>query len=240
MRAMILAAGRGERMRPLTDHTPKPLLEVKGKALIEYHLEQLNQLGITDVVINHAWLGEQFPQKLGNGSKYGVNIHYSAESDGALETAGGIIKALPLLIDQSLVEEESTANAAQEPFLVINGDVFLSGQFTQLPKLAEDKLAHLWLVENPEHNPEGDFYLHDGLVINDFADNATRFTFSGIALYRPAFFSALASETAQKLALGPSLRALAAQHRISGELLNIGWTDVGTPERLALLNQTAE
>ena len=101
MKAMILAAGRGERMRPLTDHTPKPLLEVKGKALIEYHLEQLNQLGITDVVINHAWLGEQFPQKLGNGSKYGVNIHYSAESDGALETAGGIIKALPLLIDQS-------------------------------------------------------------------------------------------------------------------------------------------
>lgn len=251
MKAMILAAGRGERMRPLTDDTPKPLLQVQGKALIEYHLELLSQLGITDVVINHAWLGEQFPQKLGDGSAYGVNIHYSAESNGALETAGGIIKALPFLLSKKLFE-----NKVQEPFLVINGDVFLAKPLMHLPELANDKLAHLWLVENPAHNTQGDFYLSNGrvsnalptkeLASNEGSEKAQRLTFSGIAMYRPEFFMAIANELQksqqqpqQKLALGPALRSFADQNLISGELLNVGWTDVGTPDRLAQLNQQA-
>ena len=227
MKAMILAAGRGERMRPLTDHTPKPLLEVNGKSLIEYHLHMLRRLGITDVVINHAWLGEQIPQKLGDGSAYGLRIYYSGELAGALETAGGIVKALPLLQE----------NAAQEPFLVINGDIFLSESLTSLPELAPDKLAHLWLVKNPEHNLKGDFALQGKLVTNDNDDNTPRHTFSGIALYRPEFFSEINSAQEEKLALGPLLRQTAEQGKISGQLLTINWTDVGTPERLARLNQ---
>jgi len=222
MKAMILAAGRGERMRPLTDVTPKPLLTVAGKALIEYHLEMLCQLGITDVVINLAWLGQKIADKLGDGSKYGINISYSDESDGALETAGGIIKTLSFFDN--------------EPFLVINGDVFLSAPLTRLPALDDNKVAHLWLVPNPAHNISGDFYLHHEDVHNrPLFNNSTSYTFSGIAMYRPCFFNQ--SPQQKKLALAPLLRGAAEQGLISGALLEGQWTDVGTPERLAQLNQ---
>lgn len=231
MKAMILAAGRGERMRPLTDKTPKPLLQVAGKALIEYHLEQLSTLGVTEVVINHAWLGEQIPVALGDGSRYGLKIHYSDESNGALETAGGIIKALPLLCGDA--SESGRDNA---PFLVINGDVFISPHLSQIPSLAENKLAHLWLVENPEHNLSGDFSLLDNQVnnISSQAANVT-YTFSGIALYRPEFF--LGQQAQAKLPLAPMLRQAIENQVISGEVLTSQWTDVGTPQRLEHLNQ---
>ncbi|WP_211185252.1 N-acetylmuramate alpha-1-phosphate uridylyltransferase MurU [Thalassotalea algicola] len=218
---MILAAGRGERMRPLTDVTPKPLLQVAGKALIEYHLELLAKLGIENVIINHAWLGEKIPAKLGNGASYGVSIEYSDESTGALETAGGIIKALPLLGD--------------EPFLVINGDIFLVAPNIKLPKLDEGKLAHLWLVENPSHNLKGDFYLDNGLIENQSSSDAQSYTFSGVAIYRPAFFEQSPAE--QKLALAPLLRLAADKQLLSGEVLTSEWTDVGTPQRLDSLNR---
>ena len=170
MRAMILAAGRGERMRPLTDTTPKPLLQVGGKMLIEYHLEKLKQANITDVVINHAWLGEKVEQALGDGSRYGLNIQYSAEGE-ALETAGGIIKALPLL-----------GNGA---FIVINGDIFCDYDAPSL--LAPiSGLAHLLLVDNPEHNPEGDFELTELGEVQQTGEN--KLTFSGIGIYHPDLF----------------------------------------------------
>ncbi|WP_448211833.1 N-acetylmuramate alpha-1-phosphate uridylyltransferase MurU [Colwellia sp. MEBiC06753] len=232
MKAMILAAGRGKRMRPLTDQTPKPLLKVADKCLIEYHLERLAKLGITEVVINHAWLGEQIPAHLGNGDRYGLTIHYSDESAGALETAGGIIKALPLLTNGS---------NDQEPFLVINGDVFVSGDLPPFPNLADNILAHLWLVENPIHNTKGDFFLSDNYVANQALQSDDQsYTFSGIALYRPAFFYQQLTHKKignEKLALAPMLRHAADHQQVTGQLLNGTWVDVGTPERLAQLNQ---
>lgn len=235
---MILAAGRGERMKPLTDVTPKPLLKVAGKPLIEYHLMQLAKLGVFDVVINHAWLGEQIPQTLGDGKRFGLNIRYSDESSGALETAGGIINALPLLC------EALSSDSSNEPFLVINGDVFICPHLTNLPTLAADKLAHLWLVENPSHNLKGDFSLQGQQVVNLMdKSNATdasgavcdeSFTFSGIAMYRPEFF---ANHQVEKLPLAPMLRKAIEQGKVSGELLASRWTDVGTPQRLEQLNQ---
>ncbi|NQZ81618.1 MAG: nucleotidyltransferase family protein [Colwellia sp.] len=228
MKAMILAAGRGERMKPLTDHCPKPMLKVAGIPLIEHHIINLAQAGIKDIVVNHAWLGERIENHLKDGSQWGVTIQYSAERDGALETAGGIIKALPLL----------SSDNHDEPFLVINGDIFTDFSFNKLPTLADKMLAHLWLVTNPEHNLSGDFTFEDDLVGNKKPNkNKSTYTFSGIGLYRASFFNSLRQNNNDDvLALGPLLRKKAELGKISGSLLTSAWTDVGTPERLVQLN----
>ncbi len=215
MKAMILAAGRGERMRPLTDHTPKPLLQVGGKALIEYHLAALARAGMCDVVINHAHLGQQLEQALGNGSRYGLTIRYSREEQ-ALETGGGICKALPLLGDM--------------PFIVINGDVFTDYPYQRLlsrPVAA----AHLVLVDNPPHNPEGDFCLDSGQLK---PQGGERLTFSGIGLYHPALFAKCQPGA---FPLAPLLRDALARGHVTGEHYRGQWVDVGTPERLKALDR---
>jgi len=212
---MIRAAGRGERMRPLTDHTPKPLLEVGGQRLIEYHIINLARAGFTDLVINHAHLGMQIERFLGHGDRYGVEIHYSREPE-ALETAGGIFNALHLL--------------GGEPFVVVNGDVWSDYDFTQLPRLL-DGLAHLVMVANPEHNPRGDFALCDGEVVEEGAE---RYTFSGISLLSPHLFDGCLPGA---FPLAPLLRRAMADHKVSGELFSGRWYDIGTPERLQWLDQ---
>jgi MurNAc alpha-1-phosphate uridylyltransferase len=212
MKAMILAAGRGERMRPLTDTTPKALLPVQGRALIEHHLQCLETAGITDVVINVAWLGRQIMEHLGDGSRFGVSICYSDEGDSALETGGGIARALPLL--------------GGNPFWIVNGDVYTRYDFSA-PDLPSAKLGHLILVPNPDHNKGGDFALSEGLVLND---GVSRYTYSGIALLRPEL---LTDNPGGAFPLAPWLRAAAEQGRLSGELFAGQWVDVGTPERLA-------
>lgn len=223
MKAMILAAGRGERMRPLTDTIPKPLLKVAGKCLIEYHIEALVKAGITELIINHAWLGEKIEAQLEDGQQYGVSIHYSREAQ-ALETAGGIKKALPLLGD--------------EPFIVVNGDVFTDYSFTHLTRLKSEQPAHLVLVENPEHNTGGDFYCLNQQVFDQLPDEQSqikvkRYTFSGIARYHPKFFHDMEQG---KQALAPMLRAAMARQQVSGEIHYGHWLDIGTPERLQALN----
>ncbi|QXC39501.1 nucleotidyltransferase family protein [Aeromonas jandaei] len=215
MKAMILAAGRGERMRPLTDLLPKPLLAVGGKPLIVHHIEKLKAAGVTELVINHAWLGHKLVETLGDGSALGVTIHWSAE-ESALETAGGIIQALPLLGD--------------EPFLVINGDTWLDLDYRSLIEQPQgENLAHLWLVPNPPQHPAGDFALQDGKVVDTPA-----FTFSGVGLYRPAAFAGLPAG-ARKLA--PLLREWMAQGRVGGSLLAGEWRDIGTVDRLRELDE---
>lgn len=215
MKCMILAAGLGTRMRPLTDKTPKPLLKVGGIPLILWHIERLAHDGFTDIVINIAHLGYLIPEALGDGSEWGVNITYSDEQEeGALESAGGIVKALPLLGD--------------EPFLVINGDIWTDYDFQDHRKLADGILAHLVLVPNPEHNTEGDFALED----NKVAD-AKQYTFSGIGYYSPKLFEGVPYG---KSALAPLLRAAMKEGKVTGELYEGEWLDIGTPERLELLN----
>lgn len=216
MKAMILCAGRGERMRPLTDITPKPLLPVAGKPLVQYHIEKLAQAGITEIVINHAWLGEQIEESVGDGRRWGVSVHYSAEGE-ALETAGGIIKALPLL--------------GEEPFVVVNGDVWCDYPFETLLALRPEK-AHLVLVKNPEHNPQGDFALAEDGLLSDHGDE--KFTFSGVSVMNPPLFFGLDTD---KMALAPLLRQAIGRKQVSGELYQGEWVDVGTPERLAKLDQ---
>jgi MurNAc alpha-1-phosphate uridylyltransferase len=213
---MILAAGRGERMRPLTDRTPKPLLPVAGKPLIVWHLERLAKAGYRDIVINHAHLPDQIEGLLDDGAAWGVNIRYSAEPPGALETAGGIANALPLLGD--------------EPFLVVNGDIWCDLDFATLPKLADGDLAHLVLVPNPPHHPNGDFDLNDGRV-----GVSPRLTFCGIGCYRPELFSSL--ERGKPAKLAPLLREAMAADRVSGQIHTGRWVDVGTPERLTALDE---
>ena len=222
MKAMILAAGRGERMRPLTDTCPKPLLAAGGKPLIAWHIERLAAAGIVELVINHAHLGQMIEDTLGDGSAFGVRIRYSPEGS-ALETAGGIARALPLLGDA--------------PFLVVNGDVFCDADFAGLRRAAEElnpvRCAHLMLVANPEHNPGGDFGLTpDGLV---HEGEGERLTFSGLGAYHPALFAGLSPNAPAKLA--PLLRAAMARNRVSGARLLGRWVDVGTPERLAWIDQ---
>ena len=217
MKAMILAAGRGERLRPLTDGTPKPLLQVRGKPLIEYHLEALARAGFDEIVINLSWLGEQISAHLGDGAGFGLRIAYSEEAT-ALETAGGILQALPLL---------------GERFVVVNGDVFTDYDFSRLRAsdiLAQDSLAHLVLVENPAHNRGGDFNL-DGAAVGNDAE--PRHTFSGIAQYHRRFFEGLEPG---KQALAPLLRRACDRGQVSGELFAGEWIDIGTAERLAQLN----
>lgn len=224
MKAMILAAGRGERMKPLTDTCPKPLLKVRGKPLIEYHIERLADAGVRDIVINLAWLGEQIEGYLGDGRKWQVNISYSAEFSGALETAGGIVNALPLL--------------GHEPFILVNGDVFTSFDFRQLTQLAPQQQGHLYLVDNPAHNSKGDFAIVEGMLTNlsDNKANQQGYTYSGIALFRPEFFHPL-NKRDGVVPLGPLLRVAAKQQVLSASKLPGSWTDVGTPERLASLNE---
>jgi N-acetyl-alpha-D-muramate 1-phosphate uridylyltransferase len=217
--AMILAAGRGERMRPLTDRVPKPLLEVRGKALIEYHLERLAVAGIRQVVVNLCWLGPMIRDRLGDGSRYGLQITYSEESPHALETAGGIFRALPLL--------------GEQPFLVMNGDVFtdypLAGTL-----LGARSDAHLVLVPNPPQHRQGDFGLEQGLAVRSAP---VRYTFSGIAIYRPEFFAGCVDGA---FPLKPLLLRSMAARRCSAELYGGLWEDVGTPQRLAALNAPGE
>ena len=234
MRAMILAAGRGERMRPLTDTCPKPLLPVGGRPLIAWHLDRLARAGIVDILINHAWLGEQIEATLGNGQAYGVRLRYSAESP-ALETAGGIARALPFF--------------QGEPFLVVNGDVWCDWDPSQahatVAAWPADRLAHLVLVDNPAHHPEGDFILQsDGLLATQpdpdggqarsAAQPGQALTFAGIGLYRPALFATTHPE--QPAPLAPLLRQAMKTGAVSGERHAGRWIDVGTPERLAALD----
>ena len=215
MKAMILCAGEGTRMRPLTNTTPKPLLKVGGMALVVWHLENLKHLGFEDIVINIAHLGYQLPQVLGDGKNWGVQIHYSDEQEeGGLESAGGVVKALPLL--------------GEDTFLVINGDIFTEYAFEDKRKLAEGIVAHLILVPNPEHNPQGDFALKGQQVINN-----KQYTFSGIGYYSPEFFKNIPYG---KEALAPYLREAMKEGKITGELYEGEWVDVGTPQRLEALN----
>ncbi len=216
MKAMILAAGRGERMRPLTDQTPKPLLEVGGKPLIQYHIEALVHAGFDELVINVAHLGEQIRARFGDGAEFSTRIHYSKEPEGALETGGGIFQALPLL--------------GEGPFAVVNGDVWTDYPFERLRQVDLD-LAHLVLVDNPPQHPDGDFALQGQAVRNT---GQPRWTFSGIGLYRADLFAACAPG---RFPLAPLLRAAMDAGKVSGEHYAGAWSDVGTPERLQALDQ---
>lgn len=228
MKALIFAAGLGERMRPLTDTTPKPLLEVGGKRLIEWHLEKLAACGIEDVVVNTSWLATQFPEALGDGSRWGLRIRYSYEGTTPLETGGGMLHALPLLGD--------------EPFLLVNGDVWTDLDFATLPR-QPDGLAHLVMVDRPPQATQGDFALDaDGHVRSD---GAQRLTYAGIGVYRPQLLDgwrahsrdAGADDTPPRFRLAPILRAHMADGRIHGQHHRGRWTDVGTPERLRALDE---
>ncbi|MBV0933046.1 N-acetylmuramate alpha-1-phosphate uridylyltransferase MurU [Marinobacterium weihaiense] len=221
MKAMILAAGLGTRMRPLTLHTPKPLLKVAGKCLIEYHIERLVAAGINDIVINHAWLGEQIEAALGDGRRYGARIVYSPESE-PLETGGGIRQALPLLCSEG-----------EPAFMVLNGDLFSTHPLAPLSHLAPPPGgAHLVLTDNPEWHPEGDFALEvDGRVTSSGGD---WLTFSGISVLTPGLF---ADRDEGAFALAPLLREAMAAGRVCGERLQGYWQDVGTPERLQALDR---
>lgn len=216
MKAMILAAGRGERMRPLTDRVPKPLLEVAGKPLIQYHIEALREAGFAELVVNHAHLGEQIVARLGDGSAFGVRIDYSPEPPGALETGGGIRQALRLL--------------GTDAFVVVNGDIWTDYPYRQLYREPEG-LAHLVLVDNPRHHRDGDFQLNGGRVS---AEGNSRLTFSGIGLYRPELF---AGTPQGRFPLAPLLRTAMEAGRVSGERYRGRWMDIGTVQRLAELDQ---
>lgn len=217
MKAMILAAGRGERMRPFTDLTPKPLLSVGGRRLIEYHLLALARIGVSEIIINHAHLGQQIEATLGDGRRYGVDIIYSPEGEQGLETGGGIYKALPLL--------------GMDPFIVVNGDIWTDYPFTDLP-VEPDGLAHLVLVDTPDFKDDGDFVL-DGKRVVD-TGSGTQLTFSGIGVYRPALFEDCSPG---RFPLAPLLRRQISAGRVSGEHYRGRWVDVGTPERLQGLQQ---
>lgn len=232
MKAMILAAGRGERMRPLTDHTPKPLLQVGGKPLIVWHLERLALAGFKEVVINHAHLGEQIEQYLGNGHPWGVSIQYSPEKI-ALETAGGIANALGLLAENG---NES------EPFLVVNGDIYTDFDFFHCKSQATTmlnthRLAHLVLVDNPKQHAAGDFVLNGNLGSNEnlvSSDGPHKLTFSGVGIYQASLFVHI--EKGQPAKLAPILCEAMLKQQVSGEHFQGEWHDIGTPERLQALD----
>ena len=215
MKAMLLAAGRGERMRPLTDQCPKPLLRVAGRPLIEWHLQRLAAAGFTEVVINLSWLGEQIAAALGDGARFGVTIAYSREPWPALETGGGICNALPLL--------------GAAPFLLVNGDVFTDVDFGAL-RLAAQDLAQLVLVANPAHHPQGDFWLDAGRIVSQGGE---RLTYSGIALLRPELFAGAAGG---RFPLLPWLNRAREAGRLGGQKHAGEWLDIGTPQRLAQLD----
>lgn len=215
LKVMILAAGRGERMRPLSDTIPKPLLEAGGKPLIVHLIEQLARAGMKEIVINHSHLGEQIESYLADGGRYGAHIAYSHEQDGGLETGGGIFKALPLI--------------DTDPFVVVNGDIWTDFPFDRLPTRLKG-LAHLVLVDNPPQHPLGDFSLHDSRVQ---AQGTPRLTYSGIGVYARALF---ADCRAGKFPLAPLLRSAMERGQVSGEHYAGRWRDVGTPQRLSALD----
>ncbi len=217
MKAIILAAGRGKRMMPLTKNTPKPLLKVHGRPLIEYTINRLKKAGIIDIVINTAYLGEQIQTHLGNGNQFNVNIQYSFEET-ALETAGGIIQALPLLGNTS--------------FMAINADVFCDLDLSTLI-LPDNSLAHLALINNPKHNPNGDFSLNGNQIIP--AQQQT-YTFSGIGIYHPNFFTSY-RQSEQKSPLITLFKEAINNQKITGEHCQCNWQDIGTPKRLELINK---
>lgn len=228
MKALILAAGRGERMRPLTDSIPKPLLAVGGKPLIAWHLEKLAALGVRDVVVNTSWLAAQFPQTLGDGARWGLRLHYAYEGDTPLETGGGMWNALSLLGDA--------------PFVAVNGDIWTDYDFGRLPR-DPDGDAHLVLIDNPPQHLHGDFVLHDDGRIA--SDGESKLTFAGIGLYQPALFDGWrdiigntpgVDDIPSRFKLAPLLRAAMARGAVSGEHYRGRWTDVGTPARLARLD----
>lgn len=252
MKAMLLAAGRGERMRPLTDHTPKPLLMAGGKPLIGWHIEKLVRAGITEIIINHAHLGTQIETALGDGSRFGAQIRYSPEAT-ALETAGGIANALPLLCEPSPLAPlpKGDGNPLPSPlgrgiegegvpFAVINSDIYCDYDFAQLPARAavlqsSGDAAHLVLVNNPAHHPNGDFLLHNDRVIGSaLSTQYSALTFSGIGIYQPTLFATIAR--GNKAPLAPLLRAQIALGKVSGEHYTGRWVDVGTPQRLEELD----
>ncbi len=250
MKALIFAAGLGERMRPLTDTTPKPLLHVGGKPLIAWHLQKLAAIGIRDVVINTSWLAQQFPNTLGDGSAFGLSIEYTYEGTTPLETGGGMWHALPLLGEQRV---------SDEPFMAINGDIWTDYDFATLPH-EPDGDAHLVLIDNPDHHPRGDFVLMPNRQVLSSAPSAenangatqinnigTRLTFAGIGVYRPSLFDDWrriigdapgARDVQPRFKLAPLLRAAMAHDAVSGEHHMGQWTDVGTPQRLAELEST--
>ena len=213
---MILAAGRGRRMRPLTDRVPKPLLEVEGRPLIVHLIESLAAGGFRELIVNYAHLGEQLVQRLGTGEEWGVSIQYSREAEGGLETGGGIFKALPLL--------------DSDPFVVVNGDIWTDFPFHRLPERIPG-LAHLVLVDNPAHHPQGDFSLRAGEIVDT---GGPRLTYSGIGVFRHGLFKGCA---AGKFPLAPLLRQAVAAGQVSGEHYTGVWRDIGTPERLQALNR---
>jgi MurNAc alpha-1-phosphate uridylyltransferase len=227
VRALVFAAGKGERMRPLTEHTPKPLLSVRGKPLIAWHLERLAAIGVRDVVVNTSWLADRFAPTLGDGAHWGLRLHYSHEGAEPLETGGGMLHALPLLGDA--------------PFIAVNGDIWCDYDFAALPREPAG-LAHLVLVDNPGHNARGDFAL---LGNQAHSEGEPSLTFSGIGVYRPALLADWRGVTGNapgaelsppRFKLAPLLRAAMRAQKVTGEHFTGAWTDVGTPERLAALD----
>ncbi len=229
MKALIFAAGKGERMRPLTEQTPKPLLPVGGKRLIEWHIEKLAAANVSDIVINTSWLAECFEPALGDGSRWNLSLHYSYEGKEPLETGGGMLKALDILGDEN--------------FIAVNGDIWSDADYTTLPARM-NSLAHLLLVDNPEHHPNGDFVLgEDDKVLSE---GSNKLTFSGIGVYRADLFSNWrniigeskgAEETPPRFKIAPLLRHAMSIEKVSGEYHAGQWTDVGTPQRLDDLNK---
>ena len=226
--AMILAAGKGTRLRPLTLETPKPLVEVGGQPLIIWHIKALQAAGITDITINASWLADKLMDTLGDGTQFGVQLHWSLEADEPLETAGGIFKAL------------QTGKLRDEPFILVNSDVWTTFDFGRLAsyELSADQRAHLLLIDNPEHNDSGDFAINNGLASEQPIGDADKYTFAGISVVSPRLFDGLVS--GQSAALGPLLRQVMIKFQVTAEIMPDNWIDVGTPERLKQVNTFIE
>lgn len=257
MKALILAAGRGERMRPLTDTTPKPLLAVGGKPLIVWHLEKLRAAGVSEVVINTSWLAPHIHAALGDGRAFGVKIQYSDEQPAPYETGGGIATALPLLSQFMSAEKNASGHEkGQEAFIALSADIWTDLDYQVLTRRAQSMntafssgassanvssttastaLAHLWLVPNPTFHPQGDFSLHHGQIGRESSATKPRLTFANLGVYHPALFANVAPRTHVKLST--LLDAAIAQQRVSGEMLHAQWYNLGTPKQLDELNQ---
>ena len=226
--AMILAAGKGTRLRPLTLETPKPLVEVGGQPLIVWHIKALQAAGITDITINASWLADKLMQALGDGAEYGVKLHWSVEDDEPLETAGGIFNAL------------RTGKLQDAPFILVNSDVWTTYDFAQLQDytLGPDQLAHLLLIDNPEHNNGGDFAINNGLASEQPIADADKYTFAGISVLSARLVDGLVS--GQPAPLAPLLKQAMLKFQITAEVIKDNWIDVGTPERLTQVNEFIE
>ncbi len=222
--AMILAAGKGTRLRPLTLETPKPMVEVGGQTLIVWHIKALQAAGITDITINASWLADKLMTALGDGSQYGVSLHWSVEEDEPLETAGGIFQAL------------ATGKLQDAPFILVNSDVWTTYDFAQLIdyEFSADQRAHLLLIDNPEHNDGGDFAVNNGLASEQPIGDADKYTFAGISVISPRLLDGLVS--GQPAPLAPLLKQAMLKFQVTAEVITDNWIDVGTPERLAQVN----